>query len=65
MAEYVSVGTVVCIHETDLALLVEGLEDDEVWVPRSVVSEDSEVVQDGDSGDLWVAEWFAMERGYV
>jgi hypothetical protein len=55
-----------CIAETDLAILVEApdLEED-TWVPKSQVKDESDVKEKGDSGDLCVSQWFAGERGWV
>lgn len=52
-----------CIKETDRALLVV-VEDGtrEVWIPKSVVDDDSEVFKEGDEGTLVVHEWFAQKE---
>jgi hypothetical protein len=49
------------IKETDLALLcvVDG---EEIWIPKSVIDNDSEVQEEGDSGVLSVKEWFARKE---
>ena len=57
------------LRATKQALLVQ-LEDlTEVWVPKSVVHDDSEVYEDGHEGTLVVQEWFAKKtdelRGYA
>jgi len=51
-----------CIHETDLALLVE-IEGEEVWIPKSQIEDDSEVMEKGDEGTLVVSGWFADKEG--
>ena len=37
----------------------------EVWIPLSVIDDDSEVSGEGDEGDLIVHEWFAIKEGLV
>jgi len=53
-----------CIKETEKALLVE-IEGEEVWVPKSVVHDDSEVYAEDDQGTLVVKRWWAREKGLV
>lgn len=50
------------IRETDLAVLIE-IEGKEVWVPKSVIDDDSEVWQDEQEGELVVKEWWAEKNG--
>lgn len=65
----VTIPEVVVTKETEKALLVRTEEGDEIWVPKSVVDEDSEVYQKGDEGTLTVQEWFVKKtdelRGYL
>ena len=50
------------IRSTEKALLCR-LEDGlEVWVPRSVITDDSEVCEQGDEGTLVVKSWFAQKE---
>ncbi len=51
-----------CIRETPKAILVV-IEDDEVWVPKSVVHDDSEVYEEGHEGTLVLHEWWARKEG--
>lgn len=53
-----------CIAETDKAILVR-LGDEEHWVPKSVVLDESEVFEKGGIGALVVEEWFARKNGLV
>lgn len=55
-----------CTKETEKALLVESraLPDGEAWVPKSVVSDDSEVFGKGHEGVLVVKSWFAKKEGW-
>ena len=59
------VGVVRCVEETNLALLVKGecLPKGQLWVPKSVVHDDSEVYGIGHEGKLVVKEWFAEKEG--
>jgi len=70
--ETFTVTDAVCISETGIAILVQApFFDDvdgtggEVWVPKSVVHDDSEVYTEGTDGDLVVVYWFAERRGWV
>jgi hypothetical protein len=54
-----------CVHETASAIRVR-LEDGRAqWIPKSVVSEDSEVWKHGDEGELVIAGWFALKEGLI
>jgi hypothetical protein len=56
-----------CIRETRKACLIRvpgtGKAPAEVWVPKSVIHDDSEVYKEGDRGTLIVARWFAEKEG--
>lgn len=61
-----SLGEYECVHETERALKcveVGSPPEDAIWVPKSVVSDDSEVYKKGNIGELVVAEWFAEKEG--
>lgn len=65
-----SMGHGRCIRETDRAILVDfGDEDDdggeEVWIPKSVVHDDSEVYEDGGTGEVIVETWWAEANGHA
>lgn len=47
------------------AILVRLDDDREAWVPKSVISEDSEVWADGTDGELIVPQWWATKEGLV
>ena len=54
------------VGETDEAICVYApLFDEDVWVPRSQIDDDSEVWEKGHMGDLIVSEWFAEKRGWL
>jgi hypothetical protein len=37
--------------------------DIEIWIPKSVIHDDSEVYKEGAEGKLVVARWFAEKEG--
>ena len=54
------------IKETEKAILVKGdVFDEEVWIPKSVIHDDSEVWEEGHMGVLVVQSWFAIKEGWV
>lgn len=52
------------IKETEAALLCL-IEGKEVWIPKSQITDDSEVYEDGHEGILVVTEWIAFEKGLI
>lgn len=54
------------IGETKMALKVK-LEDriEPIWVPKSIIHDDSEVWINGHSGQLVLPEWFCIKEGLV
>lgn len=52
----------VCVSETAKAILVR-CGDKQCWVPKSQVSDDSEVYGYEDAGKLIVKAWFAEKEG--
>lgn len=57
---------VTCVRETELAMLCEVPEAGRtLWVPKSLVDEDSEVRGRGQEGCLIVARWFAVKEKLV
>lgn len=69
MAEGVSLGPAVREAKTDKAILVilKNRGDSKVWIPKSVVHEDSEVWagEGGEEGELLVEEWWAEKEGWT
>jgi hypothetical protein len=71
----VTVGTGRCIRETDAALLVllMDISDDvdlklannELWIPKSQISDDSEVYGLDDEGQVLVTGWWARKQGWT
>jgi len=56
-------GGTECIAETDHAILVRLQDGDEQWFPKSVVHDDSEVFEKGQTGEIVVSGWFAEKQG--
>lgn len=52
------------IRETDLALLFL-IDDDEVWMPKSVITDGDEIEVGACEIEIEVAEWFAKQEGLV
>lgn len=50
-----------CLRESDLAILVD-IEGEEFWIPKTHVSDDSEVQEEGDEGTLIISEWIAEQK---
>jgi hypothetical protein len=62
----VGIEDVECIQETPLALLCRFHErDEDLWIPKSQVSESSDVREVLDEGTLVMAEWLAVEEGLL
>lgn len=57
-----TIAKVKAIRQTDKALLCK-IDDDDVWVPKSLIHDDSEVYEPGHHGKLVVAQWFAEKEG--
>lgn len=51
-------------HETDRGLLVR-IDGETAWLPKSQLSDDSEVRRAGDKGDLVIPRWLAEDKGLV
>lgn len=50
--------------ETDKALLVV-LDEEEIWIPKSQIDDDSEVYKAGTSGKLVITEWLAEQKKLI
>lgn len=57
----VTIADVEVKFETERALLVL-IAEDEYWIPKSVIHDDSEVYEMGTSGDLVIPLWFAQKE---
>ena len=51
-----------CRAETTAAIKVF-IGNEEYWIPKSQVDDDSEVWKDGDDGELIISEWIATQKG--
>jgi hypothetical protein len=60
----VSIGACEVIAETDRAILAD-LGDEELWVPKSQLHDDSEVWKKDQEGELVVSRWFAAKLGMI
>lgn len=61
---YETFAGVKVVAATDKALLVDFPDDEEqLWVPRSQIGPDSDVVEKDDEGDLDVTRWWAEQAG--
>jgi hypothetical protein len=49
--------------ETDKALLVQFQSGETAWIPKSHISDDSEVHKEGTKGKLKITEWIAKQKG--
>lgn len=67
--ETVTIAGALVVHATDRAILVQvgGTFGDKLWVPKSVVHDDSDVWDNTPDargpGDLLIAAWFAEKEG--
>ena len=52
-----------CVAETSKAIKVELSGGAKHWIPRSVLSEDSEVYKEGTDGKLIIKTWFVEKEG--
>ena len=57
-----NLGEYEVIKETAKAILVSD-GDDQLWVPKSVIHDNSEIWKTGQSGNLVVETWFAENEG--
>lgn len=64
--EYVELAGVEVLSETSKAFKVRIPEKGEFWIPKSLIDEDESTVrEEGDTGSVFVAEWFAVKEGLV
>lgn len=62
MSATVEFKNVECIRESAKAILCR-VNGREVWIPQSLVHDDSEVFAKGHQGKLVIPEWFAEQEG--
>ncbi len=63
--EPVNLGEWTGHKETEKALLVTSDIEPDMWVPKSVIHDDSEVYGEGHTGDLIVQRWWAEANGHA
>jgi hypothetical protein len=72
--EGVTIGDGECVRATERAVLVElhgprdvfgGHSVRQVWIPKSVLHDDSEVFEDGGTGAVIVHRWWADQEGFT
>jgi hypothetical protein len=65
MSDGVNLGPAKVVRATEKALLVLLDGEEEAWVPKSVIHDDSEVYSEkANEGDLIVAGWWAKNNGF-
>lgn len=64
MSDYVEIDDVNALVERELSLLCL-IENEEIWIPKSLISPDSEVNEEGDHGTLMIMEWKAKQEGLI
>lgn len=62
MTEYVEFNVRV-LKETPLAVLVQTEQGNTQWVPKRAISEDSDIVPEGEQGQLLIEARFAEREG--
>lgn len=60
--EHVDFDNVVVRDESDEAIKVELDDGRIVWIPKSLVHDDSEAYELGTDGTLYIPEWFALNK---
>ena len=62
--EWVTISDAECIASTSKSILVTAdILEEEIWIPLSQVSDDSEVYEKGTSGDLIISGRVAKQKG--
>ena len=63
MEDQVTISGCTAIAETDKALLITYSDGEDFWVPKSQITQDSEVYEKDGVGDLIVTAWWAKKTG--
>lgn len=61
---WVHISDVECEQESPKAILIH-YENEDIWIPKIAIHEDSEVYEAGTTGTLIVAEYIASDRGLI
>lgn len=64
MANSVTFHDVTVLRDSGAALLCN-IEGEEIWMPKSQITDDSEVYKMDTEGDLVITEWIAEQKGLV
>lgn len=51
-----------CLKETRKALLLRNEDGDEIWIPKSLLGDETETKAEGDKGRVFVQEWYAEQE---
>ena len=62
--EPVELDNVFVVRESEKALLCN-IENEEVWIPKSMLLDGSDVGEDGDTGTLVIPRWLAVEKEII
>lgn len=62
--EPVSFDDVEVLQDSGKAICVR-VDDKEVWIPKTLIHDDSEVYKEGTEGTLVIPEWLAIEKELV
>lgn len=63
--DYAELEHVRVLATTQQAVLVEIDNDEERWIPISLIEDNGEDLTEGYCGSLWVEEWKLEELGYL
>jgi hypothetical protein len=59
------IDDVICVGETAGGALVCLINGERRYIPKSLVHDDSDVYEDGQTGTLVIPEWFATKEGLI
>ena len=62
--EWVSYEEVTVLYESEKAILCE-IDEEEMWIPKSQIHDDSEVYKMGSEGILIISKWIAKKKGLI
>jgi len=63
---YIEFENVLVIAQTDDAALIQFIdEDDEFWIPWSVIENNDENLKNGYEGKIYILEWWASSKGLL
>jgi len=62
MSNGVSLGSGFALKETQKAILIQFDDESELWIPLSVIHDDSEVWEQDQEGNVVVKQWWAEKN---